>query len=85
MKVEILGAGCANCHKLAAAAAAAVQGLGAESDVDLVKVEDMREIVTRGVMATPALAIDGEIVSTGRVLDQAEVSTLIATALAKRD
>lgn len=82
MKIEILGAGCANCKKLADAARTAVADLALD-DIEVVKIEDMREIVGRGVMVTPALAIDGEIVSTGRVLPSAEIGSLITTALTR--
>jgi small redox-active disulfide protein 2 len=85
MKVEILGAGCAKCQALAASANQAVADLAVADQVEVVKVDDMREIVTRGVMVTPALAIDGEVVSSGRQLAPAEIQTLITTALAGRD
>ena len=83
MKIEILGSGCANCERLEAAAREAVAELALE-DAEVVKVQDMAEIVKRGVMSTPALAIGGKVVSTGRVPDKAEVMSLITTALAGR-
>ena len=81
MKLEILGSGCANCRKLMAVTEAAVRDLGIE-DAELVKVEDFPTIMAYGVMATPALAIDGEVVMSGKVPSQAEVSSMITTALA---
>jgi predicted thioredoxin/glutaredoxin len=60
---------------------AAVRDLGIE-DAELVKVEDFPTIMAYGVMSTPALAIDGKLVMSGKVPSQAEVSSLIATALA---
>jgi len=83
LKIEILGSGCANCERLEAAAREAVAELALE-DAEVVKVQDMAEIVKRGVMSTPALAIGGKVVSTGRVPDKAEVMSLITTALAGR-
>ncbi len=81
MKLEILGSGCANCQKLMAITEAAVRDLGIE-DAELVKVEDFPKIMAYGVMSTPALAIDGKLVMSGKVPSQAEVSSLITTALA---
>lgn len=81
MKLEILGSGCANCQKLMAITEAAVRDLGIE-DAVLVKVEDFPTIMSYGVMATPALAIDGKLVMSGKVPSPAEVSSLITTALA---
>jgi predicted thioredoxin/glutaredoxin len=53
----------------------AVARLGLSCEV--LKVSDMGEIVRRGVMATPALAIDGKVVSTGRQLGVAEIEKLL--------
>ena len=84
MKLEILGSGCANCHKLMAITEDAVRELGL-SDAELVKVEDYAEIMAYGVMATPALAIDGRLVMSGKVPSKAEVVSLITTALATQE
>ena len=81
MRLEILGSGCANCKKLMAVTESAVRDLGIE-DAELVKVEDFPKIMAYGVMSTPALVIDGKVVLSGKVPSQAEVSSLIATALA---
>jgi small redox-active disulfide protein 2 len=74
-KVEVIGPGCAKCKSLEAAAKDAVAHLGLSCEV--AKVSDMGEIIQRGVMATPALAVDGKIVSTGRVLSAAEIEKLL--------
>lgn len=81
MKLEILGSGCANCQKLMAVTEEVVRELGI-SDAELVKVEDYPKIMAYGVMSTPALAIDGKLVMSGKVPSKAEVSTMITTALA---
>ena len=81
MRLEILGTGCANCQKLMAITAAAVRDLGIE-DAELVKVEDLPRIMAYGVMSTPALVIDGNVVMSGKVPSQAEVTSMITTALA---
>jgi len=83
VKLEILGSGCANCQKLMAVTEAAVRELGVD-DAELVKVEDFPTIMAYGVMSTPALVIDGKVVLSGKVPSQAEVGSLIATALAAR-
>jgi small redox-active disulfide protein 2 len=81
MKLEILGSGCANCQKLMAVTEEAVRDLGVD-DVELVKVEDFKTIMGYGVMSTPALVIDGNVVVSGKVPSKAEVSSLVTTALA---
>ena len=81
MKLEILGSGCANCQKLMALTESAVRDLGVEN-AELVKVEDYATIMAYGVMSTPALAIDGKLVMSGKVPSQTEISSLITTALA---
>ncbi len=83
MKLEVLGSGCGNCQKLMAVTAEVVRDLGIE-DAELVKVEDFPTIMSYGVMSTPALAIDGEVVLSGRVPSKADVTSLITSALAKR-
>jgi small redox-active disulfide protein 2 len=83
LRIQVLGPGCANCQKLEALARQAVAGLGVEAEVE--KVSDMREIMARGVMATPGLAINDKVVSTGRVPSASEVMTLIANVLAQED
>jgi small redox-active disulfide protein 2 len=83
MKLEILGSGCANCKKLMAVTEEAVRELGIE-DAELVKVEDFAKIMAYGVMSTPALVIDGEVVVSGKVPSKSEVSSLVTTALAKQ-
>lgn len=83
MKFEILGSGCANCEKLYALTAEVVRELGVD-DAELVKVQDFPTIMRYGVMATPALAIDGKVVLSGRVPGKAELMSAVTTALAER-
>lgn len=75
MKIQVLGTGCAKCKQLTANAEAAVAELALGVLVE--KVEDLREIVRFGVMTTPALAVDGKVLSTGKVLSAAEVKALL--------
>lgn len=71
MKVQILGTGCPKCRKLAELAEAAVGELGVDAEV--VKLTDIGEIMEFNVMVTPALAVDGEVKSAGRVPSLDEV------------
>jgi small redox-active disulfide protein 2 len=75
MKIEILGSGCAKCKRLAKNVEKAVKNT--KKDAEIKKVEDMTEIMNRGVMITPALAVDGKVVSTGKVLKPDEISELL--------
>ncbi|MCK9632441.1 MAG: thioredoxin family protein [Methanoregula sp.] len=74
-KIEVLGTGCAKCKRLFANVEQAVKDLGLPAKV--VKVEDLDAIVESGVMMTPALFINGEIVAEGRVPDVNEIKSLL--------
>ena len=65
MKIEVLGTGCMKCKRMYDNVADAVKKTGIQ--VDVVKVEDLSEIVSRGVLMTPSLFVDGEERVTGRV------------------
>jgi small redox-active disulfide protein 2 len=82
MKIEILGLGCAKCKLLAAEAEKAVRNAGVEATIS--KVEDMDAIVDAGVMVTPALAIDGEVKSSGRIAPAKEIEAWIRAAQASK-
>jgi small redox-active disulfide protein 2 len=75
MDIKILGSGCTKCEKLEAAARAAVAELGIDAEFD--KVTDPAEIASWGVMATPALVVDDEVVLSGRVPSAEEVKGLL--------
>jgi len=75
MKIEVLGTGCMKCNKLYEAAKAAVAQGGVQAEVS--HVTDLAELMKRGVMVTPALAIDGQIKSAGKVLKPEEIATLL--------
>ncbi len=74
--IEILGAGCAKCKRLAKNVKKAEKKLGRNDTV--VKVEEMEEIIDRGVMMTPALFIDGEAKSVGSVPSVKEIMDLLS-------
>ncbi len=76
MKLQILGSGCAKCKTLGQHTEAAAQALGLEYEME--KVTDMNAIIDAGVMTTPALAVNGEIKSTGKVLSVDEIKTLLS-------
>jgi small redox-active disulfide protein 2 len=75
VKIEVLGTGCPKCQSLAKNVEAAVRELGLAATVE--KVMDIEAIAERGVMVTPALAIDGEIKSVGRALMVGQVRVLL--------
>lgn len=76
MIIKILGSGCKKCIALGenAKAAAAAAGIAAE----IVKVTDFVEMAAYGVMSTPALVIDEQLVSAGKVLSIEEVKAKLA-------
>ncbi len=74
-KVKILGSGCAKCNQLEAAAREALAQLGMEAAID--HVTDFTQIAAYGVMTTPALVVDGKVVSYGKVLKTGEVVKLL--------
>lgn len=74
--IEVLGTGCAKCKALEKAVREAVDALGIVAEVR--KVEDMNTIIERGVMMTPALAVDGKVVVSGKVVGRDEIEKLIA-------
>jgi small redox-active disulfide protein 2 len=75
MKIEILGTGCAKCKALEEATKKAVAKVGGFHEV--VKVEDVVEIMKYQVMSTPALVIDGKVKSTGKLLTIDEIISLM--------
>ena len=76
--IKVLGGGCANCHALEDAAKAALEELGLPQEVG--HITDFAQIAACGVMQTPALMVDGQVVSSGRVLTKEEAKALIEKA-----
>ena len=76
MKVEILGTGCPKCKQLTANAEEAWKELNVQAEV--IKVTEIDKIIEYGVMMTPALVIDGKVVSAGKVLTKDQVKNLIS-------
>jgi small redox-active disulfide protein 2 len=75
VKVQILGVGCPNCKRLEDNAREAIKALGI--DVEIEKVTDIDQIMSFGVMMTPALAIDGAVKSVGKVLSKEQIMELL--------
>lgn len=73
--VKVLGSGCPKCNQLEAAAKAALEQLGMDTTID--HVTDFTQIASYGVMTTPALVIDGKVVSYGKVLKTEEVVKIL--------
>ena len=73
--VKVLGSGCAKCHALEDAAKAALEELNMDTTID--HVTDFAQIAAYGVMTTPALVVDGKVVSYGKVLKKDEAKALI--------
>ena len=79
MEIKILGGGCVKCERLEKLAREVVEELGVEAT--FTKVKDMDAIMAYDVMSTPALVIDGEVKSSGRVPRKEEVAEWIQAAL----
>ena len=75
MKIEVLGPGCSKCKATEKIVKKAVEELGIQADV--VKIEDLQDIINRGVMLTPAVIIDGEVKIEGRKPSIEEIKKLI--------
>jgi small redox-active disulfide protein 2 len=76
--IKVLGTGCAKCNALEAATKAALEKLGMDTTID--HVTDFSQIAAYGVMTTPALVVDGKVVSYGKVLKTDEVVKLLQKA-----
>lgn len=75
MKFTIYGSGCAKCKQLTANAEEAASAKGIKYEIE--KVTDTNAIIDAGIMRTPALAIDGEIVIEGKVANADEIQHLL--------
>ena len=75
-KLQILGTGCSKCKRLTEQVEQAAKELGIEHQLE--KVTDLHEIISFGVMTTPALAVDGQIKVAGNIPSVDELKRLIA-------
>lgn len=76
--VKVLGSGCAKCNALEAATRAALEQLGMDTAIE--HVTDFAKIASYGVMTTPALVVDGKVVSYGKALKTEEVVAILKKA-----
>lgn len=77
MLIKVLGPGCVKCEEAQRAVSAAVLESGNSATVE--KVMDFKEMLDLGVMSTPAVAIDGTVMCTGRIPSKQEVMEWMAT------
>lgn len=75
MEIKVLGTGCPKCKSLEKATRDVVEKN--HLDATITKVEDIMEIMKYGVMATPALVVDGKVVMKGRLPSEEEIAKLI--------
>ena len=75
MKIEILGVGCPKCRKLYENACQAIRETGIAADIT--KVTGLKQIGNYGVMITPALVIDGQVKSAGKIPTAEEIKSWI--------
>lgn len=73
--IKVLGSGCAKCNALEAATVEALKELGMSDAID--HVTDFTQIAAYGVMTTPALVVDGKVVSFGKVLKKDDVVKIL--------
>jgi small redox-active disulfide protein 2 len=78
VQVKVLGPGCARCQKLYHEAERAIAEVGVEAELS--KVEDFEAIMAYGVAMTPALVVDEEVVSAGRIPRAEQIATWLAKA-----
>ena len=75
MKLQILGTGCAKCNALAQATEKAAQTLGLQYELE--KVTDLKQIMSFGVMTTPALVVNNAVKVAGKVPSLDELKTML--------
>ncbi len=75
MRIEILGSGCPNCKLLEANIYKALKKSGKKAEV--LKVTEIQDIMSYGVMSTPAIIIDGEVISYGKINSVEEIKEMI--------
>jgi small redox-active disulfide protein 2 len=75
MKIEILGTGCSKCRQTEKVVQRAIEEAGV--NVDVIKIEDLQDIIDRGVMMTPAVVVDGDVKIMGHIPSVEEVKKLL--------
>ena len=76
MEIRILGTGCPKCHKLEEETRQAAAEMGLDCNIE--KVSELKDIMSYGVMMTPALVGDGEVKVVGKVPAREDIKKLLA-------
>ena len=76
MKIEVLGPGCPRCQKTEANVRTALKESGIQAEVT--KVTDVKAMAQKGVMMTPAVIVDGEVKSQGKIPTVPEIKAWLA-------
>ncbi len=79
LTIKILGTGCPNCKKVEAITRRVVSMLSVEAEV--IKVTDYSKIIEYPILGTPGLVINEQVVCSGRIPTEGEVTTWLATAM----
>lgn len=83
LKIKVLGPGCSNCKQLEKITLNEVEKLGLNADIE--KVTDYGQIMAYGVMSTPGLVINGQVMAYGRIPTNQEVSDWLIAAQNNRE
>lgn len=75
MKIQVYGKGCTRCHELAQNAETALKQANLKGQIE--HVTDINRITKKGIMLTPALVIDGKVVSEGKILSTDDIRKII--------
>lgn len=75
MIIKILGSGCKKCKKMEENTREAIEELNLDAKIE--KVEDFKEIMKYGVMTTPAIVVDEEVLSSGKLLKTKDIKKLL--------
>ncbi len=78
LNIKVLGPGCANCKRVEQIARREVANLGIDANIE--KVTDYGQIMAYGVMSTPGLVINGQVVAYGRIPANQEVTDWLVAA-----
>jgi small redox-active disulfide protein 2 len=76
MKIEVLGTGCPKCRKTKENIAAALAEMGKEAEI--VEIKDLKAILDYGVMMTPAVVVNGEVKTAGKVPSVEQIKVMLS-------
>lgn len=82
MQIKVFGPGCARCKQTEQVVREAVAAVS--HDLEVIKVDDLKEIMLSGVISMPAVLLDGEVKASGRVPEKGEVEAWIKEALGRQ-